>query len=480
MFAALWLPKFRLQAALRWRDWQGPTALVDGEASKGMLQEVNDAAAAFTVSPGITPAQALARCPSLKIIPRSPAQESACQMILAEMALEFSPRAEATSEGLCTLDLSGAAKRTCWQRLSEQIVARCAEEGFDACVGVAPHPDYAWLAACQAAPVNVIYDGAPFCAALPLAVLGLSSPSQAIIADWGIRTVGEFLKLPAEAVVERLGAEAAELRLRATGRRKRVLKLLRQPERYGEAFDFEYAVETTEPLLFLLRRFVDALTTRLKSSHRVARALRLTLPMESGVDYQRRFSIPSPTSDADVWFRVLSTHLESLTLRNQPVGVRLDVEPSDPAGRQLNLFESALRDPNKFGETLAQLKALAGEECVGIPQPADSHRPGAFVLEEFEEASGEPSTVRTKGLPLHRNRPAPSIAVKTVEQRPAWIEALGPVAASAGPFTQSGEWWENSSWQIEEWDVELVAGDCLRLARRPGEGWTLEGAYELR
>lgn len=480
MFAALWLPKFRLQAALRWRDWQGPVALVDGKAAKGILDAVNDEAAAFAVSPGITPAQALARCSELKIVPRSTAQESACQMVLCEIAMEFSPRIESTDEGLCTLDLSGAPKGACWQRLAEQIVTRCAEDGFNARVGIAPHPDYAWLAAAQANPVNVVYNGAPFCAALPLDALGPSARFREIIAEWGIRTVGEFLKLPAEAVVERLGAEAAELRLRASGRRKRVLKLMRQPERYAEAFDFDYAIETTEPLMFLLRRFVDSLSARLQSSHRVAKSLRLTLPMEAAPDYIRSFSIPSPTSDAEVWFRVLSTHLESLTLETQPVGVRLEIEPQDPAGRQLNLFESALRDPNKFGETLAQLKALVGENCIGIPQPADSHRPGAFVMQEFEEASGEPQLSRIRGIPLHRNRPAPPIAVKTMDGCPAWIEALGPVAATAGPFTQSGEWWENSAWKIEEWDVELTAGDCLRIARRPGEGWTLEGAYELR
>ena len=118
MFAALWLPTFRLQAALRWRNVVGPAGLVDADAAKGAILEINSAAEASRLQPGLTPAQALARCPALRIVPRSPAQERTCQALLVELALEFSPRVEATRDGLCTLDLSGAEKGACWQRLA--------------------------------------------------------------------------------------------------------------------------------------------------------------------------------------------------------------------------------------------------------------------------------------------------------------------------------------------------------------------------
>jgi protein ImuB len=479
MFAALWLPNFRLQAALRWREVSGAAALVDGEASKGVVLEVNVAAAESWVQPGLTPAQALARCPELRVVPRAPGQEAACQALLVELALGFSPRVEATSDGVCTLDLAGVAKGVCWQRLAEEMVAHCAAEGFEARVGIAPHADHAWLAACRAEPVNVVYDGAPFCAALPMVVLEPSADLQGILEGWGIRTVGEFLKLPAEGLIERLGPEAAALRKRVSGRTKRVLRLVRPAERFVEAFDFDYAIETTEPLLFLLKRFTDALSARLRTGYRVASSLTLTLPVENGSDYARTFSIPSPTAEPEVWFRILSTHLEALTLTQQPVGVRLSVEAADAAGRQLNLFESALRDPNKFGETLAQLKALVGDKGVGIPQPADTHRPGAFRMEEFAEAEGEPPIGRRKGLPLRRDRSMKRIAVKLAQERPAWVDAFGPVTRSSGPYRLSGEWWEMRAWWVEEWDVELADGAMLRIANRREGRWTVEGTYEV-
>lgn len=476
MFAALWWPRFRLQAALRWRETTGPVALVDAEASKGVVLEVNDAAEAWRVQAGLTPAQALARCPDLQIVLRSPAQEAACQTLQVELAMGFSPEVEVTWAGLCTLDLNSAPKGACWQKMGEAMVSRAAAEGFQARVGMAPHPDHAWLAACRAVPVNVVYDGAPFCATLPMSVLEPSEALGAILDDWGIRTVGEFLKLPAQAVIERLGPEAAQLRRRVSGRSKRVLRLERPAERFSEAFDFEYAIETTEPLLFLLRRFVDALAGRLRGTHRVASGLSLVLVLDGAAEYRRMFSIPSPTADADVWFRILSTHLEALTLEQQPIGVRLEVHASDPAGRQLNLFESALRDPNRFGETLAQLKALVGEKGVGVPQHADTHRPGAFRLDEFSEATGSPLESRLRGLPLRRLRPRRSVLVKESDGRPAWLD--GPIVAVRGPYRLSGQWWENH-WDLTEWDVETGDGRTLRLAKWPDETWTMEGEYDV-
>jgi len=479
MFAALWLPTFRLQAALRWRNVVGPAGLVDADAAKGAILEINSAAEASRLQPGLTPAQALARCPALRIVPRSPAQERTCQALLVELALEFSPRVEATRDGLCTLDLSGAEKGACWQRLAGMMVARCGSEGFEVRVGIAAHPDHAWLAACRANPVNVVYDGAPFCAALPIDVLEPSPELAAILEDWGVRTVGEFLKLPAEGAIERLGPEAARLRRSASARSKRILRLEQPAERYAEAFDFDYAIETTEPLLFLLRRFVDSLSSRLRAGHRVGAALTLMLPTDNGSGYARTFSIPSPTADADAWFRILSTHLEELTLDHQPVGVRLRVDAAAASRKQLQLFESTLRDPNRFGETLARLKALVGEAGVGVPQPADSHEPGTFGLAEFAEAGSEEMTgPMLRGLPLRRHRQGRLIAVRQMNGKPSWIEEHGMVVDTRGPFAFSGGWWDRN-WRVEEWDVEASDGQLLRIAWRPGGWWTVEGVYDV-
>jgi len=46
---------------------------------------------------------------------------------------------------------------------------------------------------------------------------------------------------------------------RANGRSSRLLKLIRPPESFQESFEFEREIETAEPLLFMLRRFLEQL-----------------------------------------------------------------------------------------------------------------------------------------------------------------------------------------------------------------------------
>jgi protein ImuB len=235
-------------------------------------------------------------------------------------------------------------------------------------------------------------------------------------------------------------------------------------------------------LLFLLRRFLGSLTARLKAMHRVARCLRLAIPLDDGRSYERTFTIPAPTSDLEVLYRILDTHLSSLRLEQCPVGLRLEIEPGEQNGSQLGLFETALRDVNGFGETLARLKALLGEDSVGVPRKLDTYRPDAFALDPmFPPHAGVLREDPPYGIPLRRYRPPGPARVETKEGIPVSVHspvAQGPVIETAGPFRLSGDWWDTQSWRTEEWDVELDGGAMLRLSRQ-GVEWKVEGAYEL-
>ena len=114
----------------------------------------------------------------------------------------------------------------------------------------------------------------------------------------------------------------------------------------------------------------------------------------------------------EVLFRILHTHLENLKLPQRPVSVRLSLQAVAPTRDQLQLFESALRDPNRFGETLAKLKAFLGNENVGVPARSNTPRPDSYVLQEcfpMPKQKREDTCVpleSLRGLPLRRFRPA--------------------------------------------------------------------------
>ncbi len=479
MYAALHLPRFRLQAALRWRHIAGSAVVVDGRDAKAIVLEANAAAQAKRIFSGQTVAQAMARDLGVLVLPRSDAEEAALAGLLLETAQTLSADVEQTAPAVCIADLRRRPAPTCWQSFGDGLRQQLSAEQIEVAVGLATTPDLALLAA-RGGGVAIVYDPSAFAATLPVEAMELSREMALTLKDWGIATVGELLRLPRTDLLERLGPEAEAALRRVSGRHRRPLKLVHLPPGYHEAFDFEHEIESTEPILFLLRRFLEHLCGRLRSAHRVAQRLNLSLPLDDGTTYERSFSIPAPTTDVTVLYRILDTHLEGLRLEQRPVGVRLTVEPVAASGCQLGLFETALRDLNGFGETLARLKALLGENAVGVPQRVDSHAPDAYTLAETFPETSESTEPPVRGLPLRRFRPPVVARVDCSELGPSHVDSRvvqGEVTHCAGPYRRNGNWWDQDRWSLEEWDVALTTGGLYRLGRS-GTEWRLEGAYE--
>jgi protein ImuB len=361
----------------------------------------------------------------------------------------------------------------------------------------------------------------------------------AILHKWGIHTLGQLAALNKEELAGRLGLEAVRMWERANGQSNRLLKLVRPPESFEESFEFEHEIETAEPLLFMLRRFLEQLSLRLSAIYLVAKELTLRItfanppavrrdgfaPVNTPI-YQRVFKIPQPTNDVDVLFRMLHTHLENFRSEHAIIAVSLDAQPTKPPKQQFGLFETTLRNPNQLSETLARLTALLGVDRVGTPVLEETHRPDAFRMELFSwhsgtgfqpvEQAGVPACDRTGrqdacpphshdgcaplSVALRRFRPPISATVFISENVPAHYQSKkisGKLVDQRGPYLASGNWWDEKIWSRSEWDLQLentVLVRChqsppslqlpptLASARRAGvtgvEKWEVDGIYD--
>jgi protein ImuB len=425
MFAVLYLPRFWLQAALRHEPelWAKPVALVDPARSTPVVCDGTEPALAAGVAKGLTPTQAMARCGHVLIRHRSRAHEATAAEIILQCAYAFSPHLEATAEGLCTLDLRGLAAlagagHASLAHWAGRLRGALADQNLRARIGVGPTPNVARHAARWTEGIEIV--GAPktFLAALPVEALEPSTDVSLILQKWGIRTVGELLALGQEALADRFGLEALGLFAAASTTASRPLNLVRPGERFEESFEFEHEIETIEPLLFILRRFVDQLSRRLEHSGWVAELLTLRLRLESGENVEGRLRLPQPTRHPDVLFRMLHTHLENLRTDSPIRSATLTAGPSQQEQKQFGLFEMVLRDPHQFQETLARLAALLGADRVGTPVLEDTHRPDAFRMAppDFENAPALSANRRPRALqpaPMRRFRPAIKATAET-------------------------------------------------------------------
>jgi protein ImuB len=307
-----------------------------------------------------------------------------------------------------------------------------------------------------------------------------------ILRKWGIDTLGQLARLDKEELNARLGPLAVQLWERANGKSMRLLKLVRPAETFAESFEFENEVETLEPLLFMLRRFLEQLARRLGAIYLVATELTLGIYFSNKQHYRRGFKIPLPTNDVDVLFRMLHTHLENFKSEHPILAVSLDAKPSKPVRQQFRFFETALRDPAQLSETLARLIGLLGADRVGTPVMEETHRPDAFRLEPFSWQVGaidlnRPASAEPAGkAALRRFRSKPSATVLLEKNKPMHVrssEMSGTAAAQKGPYLASGNWWDETAWTRTEWDLQLANGALLCCHQNPN-GWQIDGIYD--
>jgi protein ImuB len=307
-----------------------------------------------------------------------------------------------------------------------------------------------------------------------------------ILHKWGIHTLGQLACLDKEQLAARLGPEAIRMWERANGQSNRVLKLIRPPESFEESFEFENEIETAEPLLFILRRFLEQLAIRLSGIYLVAKELTLRITFSDKQIYERVFKIPQPTNDIDLLFRMLHTHLENFKSEHPIVAVALSAQSIKPAREQFGLFETTLRNPHQLSETLARLTALLGADRVGTPVLEETHRPDAFRMEPFSWQVGAIDLNRPKPIEptirtaLRRFRPSVSASVLLAEDGAAHVRGTdirGNIINQRGPYLSSGNWWDEKSWAHAEWDMQLEKGELVRCHKSEAT-WRINGIYD--
>lgn len=487
--------------------------------------EVNGQALAAGVRPGLSAAQALARCSNLELFhPVEEAEEAAGRLLFARCS-SLAPRLERTLRGRVTIDAMGREAGGLPMAV-RAVVEGLAEAGLQARAGVGPTPFLARVAALRASPVCVLTEGETvfregvsrfdlrdFLAETMLAeALGEEGiPGLLEVLDgWGVRTLADFRALDRSAVVARLGAEGGRAHDEVSGRRCRLLRLDMPPPVFEAGLELEEPIERLEPLLFIIRRLLETLCAEMGSAVKAANALKLELSQERGPVWVSEIALPEPSSRVDVLFAVLQTRLEGVRTETAVVAVRLKLEPGEVSAGQRDLFRPELSDPHCFAETLGRLRALLGAEGCGCPCPEDTHGRDAFSLnipevwaEKSEENEGgggmmveedKPAEVWRRGnwtseiLPVNEVRgPAlrhfrPSRRVEVVADGgvPKRIEKGNPaglIEAVRGPWIYSGSWWEGGGWNRVEWDIS-VAGGIYRLAQEGGGNWELEGMYD--
>ena len=225
-----------------------------------------------------------------------------------------------------------------------------------------------------------------------------------VLRRWGLKTLGEFAALPADALFERLGREGLELQEVARGRDARPLVPTIAGEPFEASLALEWPIEELEPLSFVLTRLFEPLCARLERCDRGAAVLHVSLQLVSRECHTRRLELPAPMRDPKVLRTLVLLDLESHPPNAGIDRVTLTIDPTPGRIVQHSLLARPLPSPEQLSTLTARLTAVMGDNRVGAPVLVDTHRPEAFAMRRFHVNDVHPR--RPTARPRARRRDA--------------------------------------------------------------------------
>ena len=477
LYACLYAREFPAQALSRLRPKlrEKPFVVMEGEPPLQTVCSLNSKARNLGVVRGMTKVE-IDTFPAMVAVARSLNEEDTARAAVLECADGFSPRIEDRSDDhalTCVIDIAGTEKlfgppRTLAQNLLQHVRSR----GIAASVTVSSnfHAAICLARSGSRAAVSVIARGDEgiALAPLPLAVLDLSEEHAETFSLWGIRTLGMLAALPERELIARMGQEGKRLRRLAQGELPHLFVPLEPEFRLQEQMELDTPVELLDSLLFVVGVMLEQLILRATARVLALASLTITLALEGGASHSRTVRPALPTNDRQLWIKLLHLDLEAHPPQAAILSLVLTAEHGSTSKVQLGLFSPQLPEPMRLDVTLARIKAIVGEGCVGSPILKDTHRPDSFSMEPFTISSVTTSTaIPTWTTPAMRQlRPTETVSVTFRGQRPlafTFRQKRYDIEQAYGPWLAGGEWWNPTLWSLEQWDLVARSQDGTLL-----------------
>jgi protein ImuB len=497
IYACIYVRELSAQSLLRLRPelHDKPCVVSEGDAPAETTCALNTRARLLGLRQGMTKVE-VETFENVMVLQRSPKTEAAVRRILLECAGAFSPRIEDRSiDGLfvCAVDVAGTESLFGPPlMLAKQIRQRIRSVGIVAAVTISANLH---TSVCLArglsggVPLRVVPRGeeAKALAPLPVSVLDVTEAQAEIFSAWGIRSVGAIAALPERALIARLGQDAKRLLQLAQGKHPHLLQPIDIPFVLEEQAELDSPLDDLESLLFGLSTMLEQLIIRARSRVFALASVTITLRLDGGGTHARTVNPRVPTNEKRLWLKLLQLDLEGHPPNASILGVHLHAEPGATSKVQLGLFSPQLPEPGRLDVTLARITAIVGDGNVGMAVLDDTRRSSDFHVEPFAITNTEPPVPNESSpLCLRLLRPAERTRVEFRRGQPCEIHFRSRcymVERVYGPWLKGGDWWNESIWGNEQWDVIAKADDESLLACRLShdfvvKDWRVAGLYD--
>lgn len=403
---------------------------------------------------------------------------------LLDCAKRFSPHIEITSEDVVTVDVRGGERLFGAPPQLAQEIERTI--GVHAQIALASNPDTAIYTSRGYKALTIVHPGeeASCLAPLSLHLLGCPPALGELLDLWGLRTFGQFGRLPSQGIAERCGQQGIYWQRQALGLVQRQLRVIGEPIRFLKETSWDEPISILESLLFALGKLLFELCIELVARSLATVEVQVCLKLGDNSEHFVALRLPVPVADSKTLLTLLQIELEQRPTSKPVQSAQVELKPATPKATQEHLFTATYPFPDQLELTLARVRRIVGANSVGTPFVLDTHDPEGFVMKPFAPSAciEKPPTDELPRLAFRRFRPPQAAKVVCQQQQPLSIysvRAKGPISFCHGPWYSSGHWWQTDAWQREEWDVGLPDGSLFKIYRDlTANSWFIEGNYD--
>ena len=495
-FACVYVREFPAQALLRLRPQlhEKPCVVMEGEPPFETVCSMNTRARLLGLRHGMTRVEVDTFIEAV-VLARSLQAEKAAEAVLLECVSGFSPRVECRREAagfLCVVDIRGTQNLFgVPEMLAKTLRCRVRSLGFSGQVTVSSnfHAAVCLAEASKSSIPQVIARGeeAMALSSLPLTVLNLSEEQAETFALWGIHTLGMLAALPEKELIARIGQEGKRLRQLARGEHPHLFQPVDVPFVLEERAELDFPLEDIESLLFGLSVMLEQLIVRAKARIVALASVTITLHLDGGDSHTRTVCPAQPTNEKQLWLKLLHLDLEAHPPTSAILSVLLHAEPGNTGKSQLGLFSPQLPEPGRLAVALARIAALVGEGNVGRAVLDDTHKPESFHVEPFQVSTDASAPIALQShVCLRQLRPPQPTPVMLESGRPTsffYRDQRCVVERAYGPWLKSGDWWNETGWAQEQWDLLARTKDgalllCCLIRNLTENQWQMVALYD--
>ncbi|HSW12432.1 MAG TPA: DNA polymerase Y family protein [Solimonas sp.] len=464
LWLCLYLPALPLEAL--GSPPEHPLAIFERHGGRRRLVAVNDAARRARLTSGLAVTAAQALVPDCELREHNPRAEKQALQHLAGWAEQFGselffehPRQMLWLEIGSSLGYFGGLDALL-QRLSQSLLGL----GYSAQLGVAPTPEAAaWTALAEGRPILRIAELQKQLAAHPLSWLPFTE-AVAGLAGSGLKTLGEVLRLPPDGLARRFGPELPDYLQRLLGQRADARERWHSPRLYRRRMEFLGAIESTEGLLFPIRRVLTEFQGHLRARDTGVQQFVFEFEHESHPVTRMELRLTAASRDAAHFLVLVRERLERLKLPAPSTALTLRAERFVmPDLHQADLFDQRLQQDGEWLGLLEKLQARLGSNAIQFLGLRAEHLPErSWHAGQRVEKAGEDTDFPPRPFWLLA-RPQALLQAPRLRGRPERIE---------------GGWWDGVDAQRDYFLAEAESGAQLWVYRDAGNGsWFMHGLW---